>query len=501
MLSGATWQYHATRKHAVTQAGGISLAYQYDSNGNAISRQGLSITWTSYNHPATINGSGGQSVQFSYTHAHERWRSILTSSAGMETTYFIGGSLEKVITAGSTEYRHFIDAGSIRVAVYSRPTTGSPAIRYIREDHLGSVENILNQDGSSYVKTTFDAFGQRRNACTWSGPPTQGAKDKINAVTRHGYTWHTALGEMGLNDMNGRIQDAVTGRFLSPDPFVPDPLNTQSYNRYSYVMNNPLTWIDPSGYEEDAMPTITVTGSRIFPWEDYSFDYFVALLYLNPAGFGVGGADSGDLPEVVVSGTRPQGAAPEPIPAGLQTVAPVQWQSCAISSFEYSQCVAQCNQEHAWIGNIAGGVVGGATYGGLVGLKGGAQTGLLGAAAGAIAGGFGAAVLSAIGNPSAAETALVGSAASAMRNAAMSGNIVAGLAGGVTGGAFNALTGASVSAAVAGASAGVIAGGNLGSSAILGQGAAGAAAGIAALATKSIADSLVNRACESSCRQ
>jgi hypothetical protein len=49
----------------------------------------------------------------------------------------------------------------------------------------------------------------------WSGAPTQGQLMKINAVSRHGYTWQMALGSMGLNDMNGRIQDAVTGRSKS----------------------------------------------------------------------------------------------------------------------------------------------------------------------------------------------------------------------------------------------------------------------------------------------
>src|SRR6185437_4493563 len=73
----------------------------------------------------------------------------------------------------------------------------------------------------------------------------------INAVTRHGFTWQTALGSMGLNDMNGRIQDAITGRFLSPDPTIPDPGFTQSYNRYSYVNNNPLSFADPTGFADD----------------------------------------------------------------------------------------------------------------------------------------------------------------------------------------------------------------------------------------------------------
>jgi hypothetical protein len=53
---------------------------------------------------------------------------------------------------------------------------------------------------------------------------------------------------MYLNHLNGRVEDAVIGRFLSPDPNIPDPGNTQSWNRYSYVNNNPLSYVDPSGF-------------------------------------------------------------------------------------------------------------------------------------------------------------------------------------------------------------------------------------------------------------
>jgi RHS repeat-associated protein len=57
---------------------------------------------------------------------------------------------------------------------------------------------------------------------------------------------------MGLIHMNGRVQDAVIGRFLSPDPIVQFPFFSQSFNRYSYVLNNPLTFTDPSGFELNA---------------------------------------------------------------------------------------------------------------------------------------------------------------------------------------------------------------------------------------------------------
>ncbi len=48
--------------------------------------------------------------------------------------------------------------------------------------------------------------------------------------------------------MNGRIYDYQSGRFLSVDPFISMPGSSQAYNPYSYVMNNPLSYTDPTGY-------------------------------------------------------------------------------------------------------------------------------------------------------------------------------------------------------------------------------------------------------------
>ena len=62
-----------------------------------------------------------------------------------------------------------------------------------------------------------------------------------------GYTGHEHLPEYGLIHMNARLYDPQAGRFLSPDPYVQDPADTQGYNRYAYALNNPLRYIDPSG--------------------------------------------------------------------------------------------------------------------------------------------------------------------------------------------------------------------------------------------------------------
>jgi hypothetical protein len=48
--------------------------------------------------------------------------------------------------------------------------------------------------------------------------------------------------------MNGRIYDPTLGRFLQADPIIQAPTDSQSYNRYAYVRNNPLSLTDPSGY-------------------------------------------------------------------------------------------------------------------------------------------------------------------------------------------------------------------------------------------------------------
>jgi hypothetical protein len=92
---------------------------------------------------------------------------------------------------------------------------------------------------------------------------------------------------MGLNHMNGRVQDATTGRFLSPDPVIQDSSSSQDYNRYTYVMNNPLTYIDPSGFDT----TLTCPDC---------------------AGGGGQAPDAPNLPEITVSGSPDPSPPPEP---------------------------------------------------------------------------------------------------------------------------------------------------------------------------------------------
>lgn len=278
IAGGAAWVYHATKKHAVTQAG--SNTYSYDANGNAITRNGYELKWTSYDKPYEINGAG-KKLTFTYGPDRQRYHQQYDNGGIPETTLYIGGLLEKVTVGGVTDWRHYIAVNGQKVALVSRKSVGGESVSYLLQDHLGSVAKILNASGPTYeyVSESFEAFGARRDANNWSDDCNCTDLEKMRSVTRMGFTGHEMVGgvSMGLIHMNGRVQDSVIGRFLSADPYVQAPLSGQSLNRYSYVWNNPLSYTDPTGYVRCSQTSIqegqrTTYGNLICDVESYPFE-------------------------------------------------------------------------------------------------------------------------------------------------------------------------------------------------------------------------------------
>ncbi len=251
VAGGASWTYDPARKHAVTQAGSSSYVYSYDLNGNMTSRQGSTISWSSSNYPTSISagsGSTAESISLSYGPDRQRWYQYYTGNGTTESTYH-AGPLEIVTSGSVTSYRHYIYAGSEPVAVYSRSSSGN-AVDYVLSDHQGSVAALTTSTGSVAVSESFTPYGNRRNPTTWSGAASNSDLTTAAGITRQANTFQTQLGLwMGLSHMNGRVEDSLIGRFMSADPNIPDPTNTQDYNRYTYVDNNPLTLTDPSGFD------------------------------------------------------------------------------------------------------------------------------------------------------------------------------------------------------------------------------------------------------------
>lgn len=256
--SGCSYPAHS-QPHAVRRIG--SAIYCYDANGNMTNRNGTSIAWNSRNLPTSITAPGGISSQFSYGPSGNRWKQTATYSGGSETTVYIGGLMEKVTSGTTTYYRHYIAAGSSSV-MYVRTSAGATETYHITGDHLGSFSSITNSAGALVVSESFDAFGKRRGA-NWSGAPTTADMQAIANATRHGYTGHEHLDNLGLIHMNGRVQDPALGRFISADPLLAEPGNSQNLNRYSYVYNNPLTFTDPSGFDVCTFGDIDACGPLV----------------------------------------------------------------------------------------------------------------------------------------------------------------------------------------------------------------------------------------------
>jgi RHS repeat-associated protein len=136
--------------------------------------------------------------------------------------------------------------------------------KYLFQDHLGSVDTLDDPSltAANTEKLSFDAFGQRRaegdwrTAYRWSSHQSEIEADR--EATHRGYTGHEMLDGLDLVHMNGRVYDPRLGRFLSVDPVFQFPENPQSLNPYSYVLNNPLSYTDPTGYACEA-----ATGTHI----------------------------------------------------------------------------------------------------------------------------------------------------------------------------------------------------------------------------------------------
>ncbi len=238
-----TYGQNGAGPHAVTQAG--TNTYAYDANGNMISGGGRTIGYTSFNKPNVIT-EGGTTVTFTYGADKSR----IVKAVGSKRTVYVGlgaegnALYERETEGSSVKHRHYIYAGGGQAVAIHTDDGTTDSMEYLHRDHLGSVEAITDVNGQVIERMSFDVWGKQRSV-DWSDIPLG---NYIVNTTNLGFTGHETIPEVGYIHMNGRVYDPVIGRFLSADPNIQTKIDTQSYNRYSYVSNNPLRYTDPTGY-------------------------------------------------------------------------------------------------------------------------------------------------------------------------------------------------------------------------------------------------------------
>ena len=219
------YEYTGSQPHAVTGIENI--------NGS-ISTAPQKILYNDVNKIEEINEidkSGNElNLTYSYGPDNERWWAELTKDGNQRRVIIYGPSYEKV-TEGNYN-REFFYLGNGILYYKENGESGRPL--YMYTDNLGSILQIREADGTAVYKASYSVWGIE-------------TVEKNTIGFMHGYTGHEMMREFDLINMNGRVYDPRLGRFLSPDNYVQLPESTQSFNRYSYCLNNPLKYTDPSG--------------------------------------------------------------------------------------------------------------------------------------------------------------------------------------------------------------------------------------------------------------
>lgn len=238
--------------------------FKYDLLGNIVEYGENSIEWNLEGKPSKIYNADSY-LDMRYDSDGK----LLSYGNNDEQVFLLGNGYQITNSNGHETSDIYIGYGDIHlVKVSTKQDSGENTYLYLHSDRLGSIDTMTDEAGLVKEKVSYSSFGE-----SYSTEP------KKESLTTKGYTGHTTLAKFGLVHMQGRVYFPKLKRFLSADPIVNDTYNLQSYNRYSYVLNNPLKYTDPSGFtEETTSSTSNISWSSIRNWFSSTFSNMGRLI-------------------------------------------------------------------------------------------------------------------------------------------------------------------------------------------------------------------------------
>lgn len=244
----------ASHPHAVTSV---------DNSDKAIPSSRLNTVFNDINKIQLIEETGkNMRMDFEYGPDCERWYSELLQNGKLIRATVYADDYEKITENGTTREFYYLDGNAIVIK-----QNGAFKNYIAFTDNIGNILSVIDEGGSKVFDASYDAWGNQTVT--------------LNSIGLHrGYTGHEMLLEFGIINMNGRLYDPVLGRFLSPDNYVQSPYNSQNFNRYSYCLNNPLKYNDPSGNFIDTGLAAVAIISAVFNMADaaYSGEGFAGVV-------------------------------------------------------------------------------------------------------------------------------------------------------------------------------------------------------------------------------
>ena len=242
-LSGAlamTESYGYDAMGNLTSKPGVgSYSFSYDANGNVTNDGKRSFIYTAYEKPSRIQ-QNNDFTDFEYGPNRELIKRIDKRGSNITTTLMLDGYEQVTLPTGVVEHKYSV-GDAIITKRSGAPTADATQVYYLHKDQQGSTTAITDANGSTVQQLMYDPWGKQyvvnTSLLTYTSP-----------ATSKGYTGHEMVNDFEVIHMGGRTYNPVLGRFMQADPFIQSPGNLQSYNRYSYVLNNPMSYTDPSGY-------------------------------------------------------------------------------------------------------------------------------------------------------------------------------------------------------------------------------------------------------------
>jgi RHS repeat-associated protein len=168
------------------------------------------------------------------TYTYDGDGNLVKSVINDKSTYLLGKLYQKKINGAVTTIMKYYSSGSAQIAVRTITDT-TDTLQWMLSDHLGSTSTTANADGTWNSSISYTAFGEIR------------ASSGLTASDFR-YTGQLRQAELGLYYYVARWYDPQTAHFTQADTVVPNAGDAASYDRYTYVRNNPVRYNDPSGH-------------------------------------------------------------------------------------------------------------------------------------------------------------------------------------------------------------------------------------------------------------
>lgn len=244
------------------------------------------IGYTSFNKVESISENGYE-ADLIYGSDDQRSRMIVKQNGNtILTRWYPTGSYMKETAGGVTKEYTFIGGDGYTAPVAAITQGGTTTYYNLLRDHLGSITHVVSSSGAVVAEYSYDAWGRMRNPSTWVN--YEPGSEPALIIAGRGFTGHEHLPWFNTINMNGRLYDPLTGMFLSPDNSIQSAEDSQNFNRYSYGLNNPLKYSDPSGQLLEPLPNPADAG---YPYNPEAAAFLANCYYQFDCSYGGGGGD------------------------------------------------------------------------------------------------------------------------------------------------------------------------------------------------------------------